>query len=122
MKKWYIMSTVHMHHKTSQTPIGNPNYREYTVIEGFPITIYSDRKPVLDYIDLKLYLEFCFVSYSFASVSPFIKGSFSLHNLSDNIVDSLDKEFIMWPEKQYTFKEYCNGAYYVNKDTGCISK
>ena len=112
MKKWYMLSTVHMHHHTTKTPVGNPNYREYTVIEGFPIIIYSDEKPDLHYEDIKCYLE-----YAFEIESPFKQGRFSLHNMSDNIVDDLNKEFIMWPEKEYTFEEYCHGAFYANHDT-----
>lgn len=112
MKKWYILSTVHMHHHTKNILSSNPDYREYTVIEGYPILIYSDEKPDLHFEDIKLYLE-----YAFTIESPFKIGRFSLHNMSDNIVDSLDTEFIMWPEEEYTFSEYCHGAFYANHDT-----
>lgn len=111
MKKWYILSTVHIHHRTTKTPIGNPDYREFTVIEGFPITIYSEKKPDLHYSDMRLYLE-----YAFANESPFKQGRFSLHNMSFNIIDNLN-EFEMWPDNQYSFDEYCGGAYYANRDT-----
>lgn len=111
MKKWYILSTVHIHHRTTKTAAGNPNYREFTVIEGFPITVYSDEKPDLHYEDIKHYLE-----YAFTYLAPFKHGRFSLHNMSFNIIDNLN-EFEMWPDNQYSFDEYCHGAYYVNYDT-----
>jgi hypothetical protein len=113
MKKWYILSTVHIHHRTTKTPIGNPNYREYTVIEGYPITIYSEEKPDFHYEDIKCYLQ-----YAFEVESPFKQGRASIHNMSFNIINDIEKEeFEMWPEKKYTFQEYCHGAYYANHDT-----